>query len=32
MYGMHLYDKVPEVLHIECETKIDQLKVWDKHP
>ena len=30
MYGMYLYDKVPEVNYIDCETKLDQYKVWDK--
>ena len=28
---MYKYDyKVPEVNYIECETKLDQYKVWDK--
>ena len=34
LYGRYLYDKVPEVNYIECESKLDQEKVWDEqcHP
>ena len=29
MYGMYLYDKVPEVNYNQFEDKLNQYKLWD---